>query len=351
MEKVFINLFLFVFIFFSYNPVFPQYFHESLSLFNNLLPSLKDSEKIAIGMHTYTNFNDRLSEPKSLNDYNLVSRFRIKKEKKFFSHFEFGCSLRSFIAFRCSPNDTTINSGNITVNIKPDNTFGGTILSPACMVLSDFRIAKEAKVYIGYLHRHNFISDNMNLSSRYKSGHDFSVVLKTNKVTFQTFWRSRLISNCVNLRDSITRRNYTLPGEFRNMFLATITFSDSLDRNIFFKQYVSVFFSNLTKYKNLLATDSTYTNSFVCGMVIYYHHLIINPEYNMDFLQWHNANNPVARYKFMSFSLLAGYRFKNFLPKVRFSRTHYFYPVTNVQTLTSDDDRNYFLINFGLEYI
>jgi hypothetical protein len=345
-----ITFFLFFILALHCRTAFPQYLHESLSLFNNLLPELKNDEKLLLGLRAYSNFEDKPSNPKSLNHYYFVSRFKIKKDNDFLEHFEFGLNLNSFFAFRNSPAAYVSHCGAVTVTYNTTDAFGGYFISPELDLLTTFNLATNSKLTIAYLHRKNILSDHINLQREYKSGHDLSIFLKLNKFCLQTLWRTRYNPYCKNYRDTVADRNYSLPAGFRSILLTTASYSDSIDRKVFMKQYISGFFTRPTD--NLLETpnDTIHSNAIIFGMMFNFDRLLVNPEYSANFVDIYNANNITIPVKFRSFSLLAGYRFKRINGMIGFTRTHYFYPtICNLQFVRSD--WNYFLFNFGINYI
>lgn len=350
MKKLIYILFPFFFILLSYYSAFPQYQCESLKLFNNLLPSLNEHEKIKIGFTTYSNSYEKLSNPKSLNDYNFVTRFGFKKHKSFFSHFEFGINVRGFLSFRPSLQSTQYNNGNVTVNVEPASSFGGCVISPGYQVLSIFNIVPDKSTLVmAYAHRYNFFSDQIELHENFKHGNDFSFLLKIKKTAFHTLYRTHVNSYCESFRDTIHNRNYSLPGEFHNMTLLTLSIGDSLYRNAYIKQYVSGYFTKEYDYLNGIKTDSIHINNIIIGLSLICNNLFLNPEFCSNLPQHYDQTKSMIPQKLQSFSIMGGYHLKKFFPMIGFTYTHSFFPtISNNPALP--EDQYYYMMNFAIEY-
>lgn len=347
MKKIY--FFLFALIILHCRPAYSQYLHESLSLFNNLRPELKDSENLLLGFHTYTNFENKISDPKSLNHYELASRFRIFKDRKFFRNMELGLGMGGFFAFRNCPYDTVVSMGNVTVYEKDADAFGGEILYPSYNFHYTFGMPNRTRFTFSYLHRYLIISRNIELPVKYSSGHDFSFLVDVHKLVIQLLWRCHYIASCRSYTDTTEGRNYTLPGNIRSHFLCTFSYSDSIEKKLFLKQYLSGFF--LIHTDNIASTpfDTMHTNAIIFGMLANYGHFTLNPEYSANILNFYDARDKLSPVKFRSFSLLAAYRFRNLKSEIGFTRTRYFYP-TMATIQPEKSEWNYFLINLGLEY-
>ena len=199
----------------------------------------------------------------------IFSRFHSKNTDSFLKHFEFGVNTRLFFSRGVAPSQTQVHYNMITINIDPTGETGGSIVSPGLQALYKCQLIRDrVELILGYSYHRNIISKKIELSKKFPSGNDISFLFKGKKTAVQVLWLNHINGYCETFKDTIYGRNYTIPDKFRNICIATVSYSDSISRNIHMKQYISGWFTKDKTYINGYPHDSIHTNSLIIGIVL-----------------------------------------------------------------------------------
>jgi len=336
-----------------------QYFHESLDLYYNLRSELKSEENLRIGFKTYSNLNFLNAVPNLFDNFDLRSRYRSDRQDLWIlRNTEFGISFQAFFSgVEQVPEDYSKPPMSIKVY---DNEGNNTVLSPGLQLNRTLwhNDTTFGHFQIGLGLRYNYIGNEKFFTKTYPLGYDFSLYFRNRLFSIQYMYSMFTIYNSFsfNIEDvdfiiESEKSRVSLPGEFKNLSLTTLSFGDDYNRRATKddKTLYSIYFSLRSLYfsnKDLRNSNSAKYLDYIVGSWINHMGFRINPEFSF-------TNNYLIEnysYRCYNYSLLLGYDFKHIELKIGYSHMIYYPRVVDYYTLSQAENIHYDRLVLSLVY-
>jgi hypothetical protein len=354
---MFKTILLFTLCLFGFTTV-SQNLHEPFSFFQCLKSELNKNDRFKVGIQTYGNFYGRKNssypeelKPSLLNDYQLVTRFYLRKKDSItgINKTEFGLILRGFVSPGHNKTYMILQNAPVTLNITQNEGFNTYILAPGIQIIHRFIFSDNFSFHIGAALRYHHFGNHFNLEKKYKFGLDAAFKISYKRFDIEFLARNKNLRNCY-ARIETNNPKICYPGPFSNETISLASFQDHFSKNRYlWKVYVGTYYYDddvSNQYTNNTKPDYT-PKGVTVGQTFDFHAFWVNLEYHQSISYDSNINYPV---KGKSLSISGCYHVYGFHPIISISIINRYLPSFDYYSLRDNTDNYGYFLSFSVIY-